>query len=180
MTSEKQAPDQTEARLAKFRHFAATRFSINIRDALVFFITYGRYESSAKALKWIQNPQKNKELRVCTKTVAGMTEEGFMKLVEVEPLLQAAVEYFTACPPNKQAWGDDRAEWKPMRQTEKGMLRLLLNLRQARNNLFHGGKGWSELDCRERDQAVVSHGLTILCALVASHPDLEEKFNAYW
>lgn len=179
MAERDNAVDVVDHRQARYKEMAYSRFTIQPDDVFVFLVTYGRYESSAKALGWVDQLKDGEELRVCVKKVADAVKEGFERLVGAEPALLAAVRYFYKTPPLRQVWGHDQAEWRAVPRSETGMLRTLLDLAQARNNLFHGGKGWSELECRDRDRAVVAHGLTILCAIIASNADLTEKFEAY-
>lgn len=81
--------------------------------------------------------------------------------------LTAAVQYLLAHPPKKQIIRDGVLDWSDDRPRARSQADLiLLYVRRARNNLFHGGKfngRWFE---PERSADLLRHCLAILSAVV--------------
>lgn len=162
-----------------FAETAVGNLHIDAKKAFEFFAAYARYEYAVKVLGWVISKEPRAELKICPKTVADAIAVRFETQKSEKPDLARAVEYFSAQAPQKQKWKDNRPTWEPMRNNERGVLLLLLQLGQARNNLFHGGKGWKPEGPAGRDNEVIRHGLVILEAVVSSNEQLSEAFSSF-
>lgn len=89
--------------------------------------------------------------------------------------LAEAIRYYLQRPPKKQVLRNELLDWDDTLPKYKSQAELvLLLICQARNNLFHGGKfngHWFE---PQRSEELLSHGLTILRAVVSAHGQVRE------
>jgi hypothetical protein len=95
------------------------------------------------------------------------------------PELEEAVQYYEKCPPMKQVLESGRLAFRDVNPPEDQPLlqRLLVLIRRARNNLFHGEKLEALLEgYSERDIDLLRHGLTILYVCLAMNKDLAGTF----
>ncbi len=118
-------------------------------------------------------------MTICLKTIAAEITGKFEKLIAEDPPLKTAVAYYTDRPPKRQVWEDGGPSWVEITHTEPATHRLLVQLAQARNNLFHGGKGWKPEGEADRDNKIVEHGILILEAVVKSSEAMSEEFSSY-
>jgi hypothetical protein len=150
--------------------------------AFEFFAVYARYEYAAKDCRYVEQADHRIDLKINYKTLADAVSKNFLGRMDKNPELKASVEYYQIFPPKKQIWNPENRgpDWKNVEYTENFMVKLLLRLAQARNNLFHGGKGWSaDVPMLERDNLLISHGLVILSEVIKSDADLDQSFSSY-
>ena len=88
-----------------------------------------------------------------------------------------AIRYYLDSPPKKQVLRNDFLDWGESQPDHKSQAELVLRLVcRVRNNLFHGGKfngHWFE---PQRSEELLAHGLSILRAVVAAHPQVSEAY----
>ena len=93
--------------------------------------------------------------------------------------LQEAVQYYENFPPKKQVIENDQLTVQDsIPQNQERLVRLVILLRRARNNLFHGEKfrGLLEGLDPQRDIKLLEYGLTILYACFALTPCVRDRF----
>ncbi|RWY88655.1 hypothetical protein EHI44_11435 [Rhizobium leguminosarum] len=163
------------------RESAIGNLHIRENEAFAFFAVYARYEYAAKVCRFVHQGSGLRDLSINPQLVADNIREEFTRQVEKTPELRECVDYYSRNPPKKQVWDGNNAAWStPDYQGADNIKKLLLQLAQARNNLFHGGKGWkpdvSEID---RDNDLIRHGLTILEAIIRSDDMLLYEFSSF-
>ena len=95
------------------------------------------------------------------------------------PDLRSACDYFTAKPPRKQIIDSGSLGWSEpqFRGNEPLLTWLLLMVRSARNNLFHGGKfPIAPIDEPARNPELLQHALTIICACLPPDAKVSQHF----
>lgn len=162
-------------------NLAIGNLHIRENDAFAFFAIYARYEYAAKVCRLVHQGPSRRDLSVNPQLVADKVREEFLRQVEKTPQLREAVDYYGRNPPKKQVWDGTSAAWfAPDYQGADKMKTLLLQLAQARNNLFHGGKGWKpDVPEFDRDNDLIRHGLTILEAVIRSDDMLFHEFSSF-
>ncbi|PKA43186.1 hypothetical protein CWR43_14150 [Rhizobium sullae] len=150
-------------------------------DAFEFFVAYARYEYAAKVCKLVHQGDEQRMLTINPQGVADRIRASFESRISSDKSLQKAVAYYTAQPPQRQIWDGNGPGWdQPVYQGNDTLKNLLLQLAQARNNLFHGGKGWkADNPAMERDNDLLRHGLVILDAVVNSDDQLFGEFSSF-
>ncbi len=145
---------------------------------LNFTACFSRFEFAAKAQSLVYDLGENRQidLKICWRKVAEKTAAMFSEMIDSNAQLKEAVEYFRCFPPKKQvlkAQGPKFVATADQNVCETEI--ILLALARVRNNLFHGGKGFSRDDIA-RDQQLVNYGLVILENLVESDDDLRRHY----
>lgn len=150
-------------------------------DAFEFFVIYARYEYAAKVLKLVHIANSPIILGIDPQKVADLIRANFLQKAADSVPLQEAIAYYAANPPSKQMWDGVGPTWElPVYQGNDAVKILLLQLAQARNNLFHGGKGWkTDIPTAERDNDLLRHGLVLLEAVITSDASLFAEFSSY-
>ncbi|TPP06966.1 hypothetical protein [Rhizobium glycinendophyticum] len=164
-----------------FAELAIGNLHIRENDAFAFFAIYARYEYAAKVCQLVHKGPDRRDLTVNPQLVADKAREEFWRRVEKTPQLAEAVDYYIRNPPKKQVWDGTSGAWtEPDYQGADKLKILLLQLGQARNNLFHGGKGWKPdtPEC-DRDNDLIRHGLIILEAVIRSDEILFHEFSSF-
>ncbi|MBA8801688.1 hypothetical protein FHW77_005445 [Agrobacterium sp. RC10-4-1] len=163
------------------KDIAIGNLTIRETEAFAFFAVYARYEYAAKVCGLVHQGPPPRDLIINPQTVADNVREQFVRQMDENPPLRHAVDYFEANAPQKQVWDGRGAAWvTPQYQGADSLKKLLLHLAQARNNLFHGGKGWKpDLREIERDNDLIRYGLTILEAVIRSNDNLLHEFSSY-
>jgi hypothetical protein len=155
------------------------------RDAAFeFFVVYARYEYAAKAARYVYKPpirgNKLPELKINIQEVADKIKAKFQLAIQSNRSLSDAVAYYQNFPPKGQVWNGIEPDWADIEYNDTFPCILLRRLAQARNNLFHGGKGWKgDEQAWGRDNLLISHGLTILEAVIKSDDALGADFTSY-
>ena len=93
--------------------------------------------------------------------------------------LQKAVQYYENSPPKKQVVESGQLTVRDsIPQDQERLVRLLILVRRARNNLFHGEKfrGLLEGFDPQRDIKLLEYGLAILYACFVLAPDVRDMF----
>ncbi len=157
--------------------------NLHIREeaAFEFFVVYARYEYAAKVCRLVHQGDHVRELAVNPQAVADRIREKFNRCLATDLELQDAVNYYRKKPPQKQVWNGKEPAWQaPVYQGSDDLKILLLQLAQARNNLFHGGKGWkADTYDIDRDNDLLRHGLTILGAILKADDELYHEFSSF-
>lgn len=92
--------------------------------------------------------------------------------------LQEAIDFFFNAPPKKQIIVGGVIQWKISEPgTNSKADKLLIYVRRARNNLFHGGKFNGHWFAPERSEPLLRHSLAILTACVESVPAVHEAYH---
>ncbi len=152
--------------------------------AFEFFVVYARYEYAAKVAQYVHKPpipgNKFPELKIDLQEVADNIKDNFHKATQNNRALSDAVAYYQKFPPKGQVWNGTGPDWADMKYNDTFPCILLRRLAQARNNLFHGGKGWKgDEQTMDRDNLLISHGLIILEAVIKSDAALSTDFTSY-
>ncbi|MER8674593.1 hypothetical protein [Mesorhizobium sp. M0037] len=152
--------------------------------AFEFFVVYARYEYAAKVARYVYKPplqgKKLPELKINLQDVADNIKDKFHIAIQNDRALSDAVAYYQQFPPKGQVWNGAGPDWADIEYNDTFPCILLRRLAQARNNLFHGGKGWKgDQQTWDRDNLLISHGLIILEAVIKSDEALSGDFTSY-
>jgi hypothetical protein len=91
--------------------------------------------------------------------------------------LAIATNYYLTKPPKKQVVHGEILAWEEVQPDHKSKAELVLRLVcRVRNNLFHGGKFNGQWFAPQRSEELLTHGLTILSAVVAAHSKVREAY----
>jgi hypothetical protein len=93
-----------------------------------------------------------------------------------DPLIKDAIRYMEDNPPKKQVVKDKRLDWKETVRPSDAKA-LLDCIRTVRNNLFHGGKRFGNMNKPERDEPLMQRSLEILKACLRACPKLEAEYD---
>jgi hypothetical protein len=93
--------------------------------------------------------------------------------------LVEAVYYYLGHPPQKQVLIDGSLDWVPaVPNGGSEIQRALILVRRVRNNLFHGGKyNYQRHEETERNEALLSMGITILREVMDSQPRIQAAYQ---
>ena len=142
--------------------------------ALDFFIAFARFEYALIAIGFVHDrrgvaePDWN-----CFFTFIEQLDN-----TEFQPVLTVG-QHLIASPPKKLVLDGQKPRFRPVHQTGQSDIRFLLQcVKQARHNLFHGGKFLTGPQPVERNESVVSDSLAVLRAVLEA-PSLVRLRDAY-
>jgi hypothetical protein len=141
--------------------------------AFEFFREFARCEYCLKAIGF---RKKGRDARA---DWTGRFAEEVQSVIEgsTSPAVQAAVAYFLKNPPKKQVIKKENLDWSNTLPTHKNKTELILLLVcRVRNNLFHGGKFNARWFAPQQSEELISHGLVVLKACIAGHPQMNEAY----
>ncbi len=163
------------------KEIAVGNLQLHQDDAFEFFAVYARYEYAAKACNLVHVSEHSMLLTIDPQAVANRVRGSFLAKAENDEALQGAISYYTVQPPMRQIWNGVGPAWdQPVYQGNDKLKKILLQLAQARNNQFHGGKGWKpDSAAIGRDNDLLRHGLVILGAVVNSDDQLLSEFSSF-
>ena len=160
---------------------ASDNLHIDMQKALEFYVVFSRFEYALKEQLYVHKGKKPKNLEVNFDTFAKDIRTNFAKAILDEATLKVAVSYFCQNPPRKQIWDGTKPDWSPAETgVQPTSYEMLLLIRQVRNNLFHGGKGWlSPEGNAERDKILMTHAITMIAAMIECHADVKQAFSSF-
>lgn len=152
--------------------------------AFAFFVVYARFEYAAKVAGYVDktpgNNGKLPDLKIDLQAIADRIKGKFHAAIQADKSLSAAVAYYQKWPPKKQVWNGTAPDWADDLRNDTFPCILLRRLAQARNNLFHGGKGWNgDEQTFNRDNMLIAHGLVILEGVIRCDDALDNDFSSY-
>lgn len=94
--------------------------------------------------------------------------------------LKEAVKYILDHPPKKQVIENDKLKWRDANPSTNSRADLILiHVRRARNNLFHGGKFGADWFDPARSELLIKHSSTILDACFrAAVSNVSDRYTA--
>jgi hypothetical protein len=136
--------------------------------AMAFFILFSRFECALKRAKYIQA-----DASAAWDRFGKELGKGFFDQVKATGKAKTLLEN----PPKKQVVANGGLGWKPMKPPSTSV-ELLVAIRRARNNLFHGGKYSTGFEADiSRDQTLLEESRWVLHRALEASAQVQVYFN---